>query len=154
MTLYFAYGSNMNRQLMRRHCPRATAIGKGILAGYRFIITTDGYASIIPHSGGMVHGVLWRLTPRDFAALNAYESVDSGLYAMTTLTVRTGGRRLAAMAYVARSRSEGRPKTGYMEVILAAAREWELPAPYVRSLARWSSGRWSGARATETGEIG
>ena len=28
--------------------------------------------------GGIVHGVFWRLTPRDLAALNAYENVAVG----------------------------------------------------------------------------
>jgi gamma-glutamylcyclotransferase (GGCT)/AIG2-like uncharacterized protein YtfP len=153
VTFYFAYGSNMSRPLMRRHCPGATMIGTASLQGYRFIITVDGYASIVPHSGGKVHGVLWRLTPRDIAALNAYESLSSGLYYTVTLPVRASGRRVAAMVYVARSRAEGRPKAGYIDVILAAARACELPEPYVQSLARWSQTRWRGAWAAESGEL-
>jgi gamma-glutamylcyclotransferase (GGCT)/AIG2-like uncharacterized protein YtfP len=154
MTLYFAYGSNMSRALMRRLCPQAEPVGTATLSGYRFIITTDGFASIVPQSGGIVHGVLWKLSARDIAALNAYESLDSGLYAMVTLPVRREGRRLAAMVYIARSRNQGRPKAGYLDVVLKAAREWNLPETYVRSLARWAPARWRGARAVECGEIG
>jgi gamma-glutamylcyclotransferase (GGCT)/AIG2-like uncharacterized protein YtfP len=154
MTRYFAYGSNMNRALMGRHCPRAKEIGTAALAGYRFVITTDGYASIVLQPGGTVHGVLWRLTPRDLAALNAYESLESGLYRRVTLPVRMAGRQVAAMAYVARSRAESRPKPGYLDVVLDAARDWRLPERYVHSLARWSKTRWRGARARESGELG
>jgi cation transport regulator ChaC len=154
MMLYFAYGSNMNRALMRRHCPGATELGTAALFGCRFVITTDGYASIVPRSGGRVHGVLWRLTVRDLAALNSYECIESGLYSKLTLPVRKAGRRVAATVYVARSRNAGRPKPGYLDVILDAAREWSLPAPYVRSLQRWSRTRWRGARAAESGELG
>lgn len=154
MTLYFAYGANMNRALMRRHCPGAMEIGLAALVGCRFIITTDGYASIVPKPGGRVHGVLWRLTVRDLAALNAYESLGSGLYSKLMLPVRKDGRRMAATLYVARARSGGRPKPGYLDVILAAAREWSLPPPYVRSLQRWQPSRWRGARAAESGELG
>ena len=154
MTLYFAYGANMNRALMRRHCPGATEIGTAALVGCRFIITTDGYASIVPRPGGRVFGVLWRLTVRDLAALNAYESLATGLYSKLTLPVRRSGRRVAATIYVARSRSAGRPKPGYLDVILSAARDWRLPMPYVHSLARWSPTRWRGARAAESGELG
>ena len=153
MTCYFAYGSNMSRALMRRHCPAAKAIGPAALRGCRFVITTDGYASIVPRRGGMVHGVLWRLTPRDLAALNAYESIGSGLYFKMTLPVRRSGRRVAALVYVARSRAVGRPKSGYLDVVLEAAREWGLPENYVKSLARWSATRWRGARAAESGEL-
>ena len=154
MTLYFAYGANMNRVLMRRHCPGAKEIGTAALAGCRFIITTDGYASIVPSRGGKVYGVLWRLTVRDLAALNAYESLASGLYSKLTLPVRRAGRRMAAVVYVARARNAGRPKPGYLDEILAATREWGMPAPYVRSLQRWSPTRWRGARALESGELG
>ena len=153
MTCYFAYGSNMSRALMRRHCPAAKAIGVGALRGCRFVITTDGYASIVPRAGGVVHGVLWRLTPRDLAALNAYESIGSGLYFKMTLPVRMSGRRVAARVYVGRSRAAGRPKSGYLDVVLEAAREWGLPENYVKSLARWSATRWRGARAAESGEL-
>lgn len=151
--MYFAYGSNMSRALMRRHCPGGQEAGTAALAGYRFIINIDGYASIVPHPGGTVHGVLWRLRPRDLAALNAYESLDSGLYFKTTLPVRSGRRRVAAMIYIARARAEGRPKPGYLDAVIDAACEWELPDSYVRSIARWSPTRWRGRRAIESGEL-
>ena len=48
----------------------------------------------------------------------------------------------------------GRPRPGYLDVVLTAARDWELPAPYIRSLQRWSATRWRGARAAEIGEVG
>jgi cation transport regulator ChaC len=153
MTLYFAYGSNMSRALMRKHCPAAKEAGTALLPGYRFVITSDGYASIVLAPGETVHGVLWRLTPRDVSALNAYESLDSGLYSKTTMPVDADGRRIAAMVYVGRSAAEGRPKPGYLDVVLAAARDWGLPEPYVRSLGRWSPTRWRGARAAESGEL-
>src|SRR6266700_5325669 len=105
MTLYFAYGSNMSRALMRPRCPSAREIGVAVLAGYRFIITADGYASVVPTPGGIVHGLLWRLTPRDRSALNAYECLDAGLYRGVTLPVRLGGERAAALVYVGRSRA-------------------------------------------------
>ena len=80
MPLYFAYGSNMSRALMRRHCPHARPLGTAVLDHHRFIVMADGYASIVRHPGHEVHGVLWQLTPRDVDALNAYESIDTGLY--------------------------------------------------------------------------
>ena len=153
MTLYFAYGSNMSRTLMRRHCPAAKEIGTGQLAGFRFLITTDGYASIVPKAGETVHGVLWRLTPRDLAALNAFESLDSGLYRRKRLTVETGGERARALVYVARKGGKRRPMPGYQERLIAAARDWGLPPRYVAELARLAPG-YHAARPAETGEIG
>jgi gamma-glutamylcyclotransferase (GGCT)/AIG2-like uncharacterized protein YtfP len=146
MTLYFAYGSNMSRAPMRARCPSAREVATATLAGHRLIVTSDGYASVVPEPGGIVHGLLWRLAPRDVAALNAYESLDTGLYRVVTLPVRAGARQVSAMVYVGRSRTPGPPRPGYLEAVLAAARELKLPADYVAALARWR-------RAPDTGEV-
>jgi gamma-glutamylcyclotransferase (GGCT)/AIG2-like uncharacterized protein YtfP len=153
MTLYFAYGSNMSRAPMRARCPTAREAGTATLAGHRLIITSDGYASVVPEPGGIVYGLLWRLAPRDLAALNTYESLDTGLYRIVTLPVRAGTRQVPAMVYLARTRTPGPPRPGYLEAVLAAARELELPADYVAALARWLPSAPRGRRAPDAGEV-
>ncbi|MBX6328908.1 MAG: gamma-glutamylcyclotransferase [Pseudolabrys sp.] len=138
MTLYFAYGSNMSRAGMRLRCPSARALGVATLPGWRFVIGRDGYASIAPAPGERVLGVLWHVSARDVAALNAYEGVDVGLYRQVWVMIRAQGRARSAMVYVARRGGEGRPRPGYLEEVIAAARAWMLPADYVAGLARWS----------------
>jgi gamma-glutamylcyclotransferase (GGCT)/AIG2-like uncharacterized protein YtfP len=154
MTLYFAYGSIMNRAGMAARCPGAHALGLAKLAGWRFVIGREGYASIVRTPGGEVVGVLWQLGARDIAALNAYESLDSGLYKRGQVTVRQDGGAKVAMVYIARGRKIGRPRPGYLELIVEAARDWRLPADYIRALQRLSPSRMSAARAIETGETG
>jgi hypothetical protein len=154
MTLHFAYGSNMGRALMGARCPRAEAIGIATLLGWRFVINPEGFGSIARQLGGRVHGVLWRLSARDLAAVNAYESVDSGLYVRRRLPVRCGATQAMALVYIARRQGEGLPRPGYIPLVVDAAREWQLPQPYIESLARWAPSRWRGARAKDTGEVG
>lgn len=153
MTLYFAYGSNMNRADMRRRCPGARAIGPATLEGYRFFVGIDGWGSVRPSAGDHVHGVLWRLTPRDMAVLHAYELLHQGLYDVRHLPVRSGGSCVRAMIYRLRRRAPGRPKPGYVEMIAASARGWKLPEAYVRSVERLSTSRWTGARVIDAGEL-
>jgi cation transport regulator ChaC len=129
--LHFAYGSNMSVPMMRRRCPAVRLEGRALLPGYRFVITREGYASILSAPGGRVHGVLWRLTPRDLAALNAYENLGE-LYRAVTMTVVGNRRRVAALVYVGRSQARGRPRPGYMDIVTAAC--------YVRNLARLAKG--------------
>jgi hypothetical protein len=124
MTLYFAYGSNMQRAAMKARCLGAQAIGPARLDNYRFFVGVDGWGSVKPAPGATVHGVLWRLTPRDVAALHAYELLHKGLYDVRRLPVRLGSRRLLAMIYLLRRRAPGRPKPGYVEMIAASARGW------------------------------
>jgi len=153
MTLYFAYGSNMRRVAMQRRCPGARAIGPAKLEGYRFFVGLDGWGSVMRNPGGTVHGVLWRLSPRDVAALHAYELLHKGLYDVRHLPLRLEGRCVRAMIYLLRRRAAGRPRPGYVEMIAAAARAWNLPERYVRSVERWSTSRWTGARVIDVGEI-
>jgi gamma-glutamylcyclotransferase (GGCT)/AIG2-like uncharacterized protein YtfP len=154
MTLHFAYGSNMSRALMQARCPRAEAIGTATLSGWRFVINPEGFGSIAPHPGERVYGVLWRLSARDLAAINAYESVDSGLYVRRHLSVRCGATQAIALVYITRRRGEGLPRPGYIPLVVDAAREWQLPEAYIHALARWAPSRWAGARAKDTGEVG
>lgn len=151
--LYFAYGSNMRRAAMRRRCPDARAVGLAALAGYRFFIGLDGWGSVRPARGAAVYGVLWKLTPRDLAALHAYELLHKGLYEVRHLPVRSGGRSLPALVYLLRRRRAGQPKPGYVEMIAAAARDWQLPEDYIVSVERWSVSRFTGAREIDVGEI-
>jgi len=153
MTLHFAYGSNMSKALMAMRCGQARPLGVATLAGWRFIIGRQRYGSIVPVRGHMVHGVLWKLSPRDLAAVNAYESVDTGLYLRRRLPVRYGDHVVQALVFVARVGGKGRPRPGYMRVVVESARDWQLPERYVRTLARWSRSRWRGARAPDIGEL-
>ena len=156
MTLHFSYGANMDRVAMARRCPGAVALGPAILDGYRFTITADGYASVAPASGDSVHGVLWRLTPRALAALNVFESLDSGLYRRVALVVRIGGKRRRVLVYVGRARRGrapgGRPRPGYIETVVRAARA-DLPRDYIRGLQRFAPASWRGKHPAETGQI-
>jgi gamma-glutamylcyclotransferase (GGCT)/AIG2-like uncharacterized protein YtfP len=154
VTLHFAYGSNMSRPLMQARCRDAQALGIATLAGWRFVINREGYGSIAPRQGGRVLGVLWRLSARDLAAINAYESVSTGFYLRRQLAVRMGPRQATALVYITRQGGEGRPRPSYIDLVVQAARDWDLPERYIRSLARWSPSGWRGARARDTGEIG
>jgi hypothetical protein len=153
MTLYFAYGSNMSRAGMRARCPDARAIGVARLAGYRIFVGIDGWGSVKPAAGSVVHGVLWQLTPRDMAAMHAYELLHAGLYDVRHLPVRAGARLVPAMIYLLRRRAPGKPKPGYIALIAQAAREWKLPERYVHSVERWSTSRFTGARVIDAGEL-
>jgi hypothetical protein len=144
----------MSRPLMQARCRDAQALGIATLAGWRFVINREGYGSIAPRQGGRVLGVLWRLSARDLAAINAYESVDSGLYLRRRLVVRWRERGACALVYIARRDGEGTPRPGYIGLVVEAARDWKLPEHYIRSLARWAPSRWRGPRARDTGEVG
>jgi gamma-glutamylcyclotransferase (GGCT)/AIG2-like uncharacterized protein YtfP len=71
MTLYFAYGSNLNIDQMLRRCPAAERIGKLYLPKYRLIFR--GVADVVPDDDYAVPGGLWSLSPACEQALDRYE---------------------------------------------------------------------------------
>jgi len=153
--LHFAYGSNMHRTVMRKHAPAALAIGVASLPNHRFVITADGYASVVPARSEIVHGVLWRLTPRDRVTLDLWENISNGQYRAAMLPVKLpDGRRAVSLVYLGRQNGTGRPKAGYMELVLAAARAWRLPDAYIVSLQRWLSAAPRGAGSRNLKEFG
>jgi gamma-glutamylcyclotransferase (GGCT)/AIG2-like uncharacterized protein YtfP len=151
--LHFAYGSNMSRAIMRKHAPTAEPVGIAALANYGFVITGDGYASVVPRRGTTVHGVLWRLSPRDRVTLDAWENIAAGLYRAETMPVRQVAGRQMAVVYIARPRRPGLAKAGYMELVIAAALEWQLPGVYIGSLEHWLPRRPAGAGPRKLGEL-
>lgn len=151
--LHFAYGSNMHRGVMRKHAPTAAPVGMARLAEYRFVITSDGYASVEPSRRRAVYGALWRLAPRDRVTLDLWENIAAGQYRAEILPVLQSGRRRPALVYVARPRPLGRPKGGYMEIVVAAARALELPGDYVASLEEWLPVRSLGSGYRKLGEL-
>jgi gamma-glutamylcyclotransferase (GGCT)/AIG2-like uncharacterized protein YtfP len=110
MTLHFAYGANMSRTVMRRYAPGAAPLGAAALEGYRFAISGDGYATVEPASGHSVHGVLWRIAPRDRVSLDAWENIAAGLYRAEFLPIVQVGRHVRAL--VRSGRGIVRPRPG------------------------------------------
>jgi hypothetical protein len=140
---------------MRKHAPAAIAVGVAVLPHHRFVITKDGYASVVPVPAATAHGVLWRLTPRDRVTLDRWENISSGQYRAAMLPVKLlDGRRVVALIYLGRPSGAGDPKAGYMELVLAAARAWHLPDAYIASLQGWLPARPRGAGPRNLKEFG
>jgi gamma-glutamylcyclotransferase (GGCT)/AIG2-like uncharacterized protein YtfP len=138
--LYFAYGSNMSRGPMRQRCPTAQETGLAILRDHRFVIMANGYASVVPAQGADVHGILWRVGPRDLAALDDYEDLAGGLYRHAMLPVLQNEANVEALVYLGNETREGRPREAYMALVIDSARDCGLPEDYVAGLANWLPG--------------
>ena len=137
MTVYFAYGANMDPVQMARRCPDARRLGTAALADHDFTIAAGGFGTAIPAAGRSVHGVLWSLTPADEQALDRFEEVDRGFYRKRSETVVTlDGKPVEAMIYHAVDASPGRPAAGYLERIVELAESLSFPLEYLGHLRR------------------
>jgi len=144
MRPYFAYGSNIVSNTLKRRCPTARFVGVARLHHYRFGIVRSGYASVVPECHAVLYGVLWLVTAADERRLDAYEEIATGLYRRACLSVepvpnhRDGRRRISALVYLAKGAGLGRPRPGYLEPILAAAHSHGFPPSACAEIARWA----------------
>ncbi|NNM72898.1 gamma-glutamylcyclotransferase [Enterovirga sp. DB1703] len=134
MPLYFAYGSNMDREAMARRCPASKPLDLARLPRHRLVVMSEGYASVVRDPRRTVWGLLWDLALADVPALDRYEGVAGGLYTKVHQAViaEAGSRR--ALVYVGRDPGPGMPRPGYVEAVLAAGRSAGLPEGYLREI--------------------
>lgn len=78
--LYFAYGSNMDRDQMAYRCPDSVFTTVAQLDGYCFMMDAAGFATVDEASELNVQGALWAISMVDEAELDRYEGVASGCY--------------------------------------------------------------------------
>lgn len=115
--LYFAYGSNIDREQMRFRCPNSCIAGLSSLPNFEFFINERGVASIRPSLGETCHGLLWNIADEDWASLDKYEGVSQGFYRRLTMKFGQNNSEI----YIASDTKEGRPRFNYLEKIIAAA---------------------------------
>lgn len=127
---------------MAEHCPSSERLGLGVLKDHAFGIAAGHYATVRSSSGSAVHGVLWRLTPADEAALDGFEGVAKGFYWKDSVQVeRADGAAVTAMIYRPVDDTPGAPSRRYLERIIEVATQLEFPEPYLAELKAHRTGR-------------
>lgn len=126
----------MCRDQMAERCPATRPVGAAILAGWRFRITGDGYATLVADPASQAHVLVWDLDATDERRLDDYEEVGTGMYRKSAIEVPSYGE---ALIYLAADDGIGRPQPGYLERIVAAAEAAGFPASYVAELAAWQA---------------
>ena len=134
--LYFAYGSNLNPEQIRRRIPEARAVGRATLRGWKLVERL--YADIERSRGSRVEGVLYLVTKTELHRLDLYEGYPS-VYNCVKVIVHAelmGSRairyRVPAFTYAmtpeTRKLREGKPyPDGYRITCATGARYWGLP---------------------------
>ncbi len=135
--IYFAYGSNMNSERLRKRTPSAVEIGRAKLLNKDLVFnkkSTDGSmkANIINYTGKSVWGVLFEI---DTDEMEQLEKAEEG-YDRVYLDVYTDkNEKIKAYVYISSDVIENeRPYDWYKEFILEGAREHKLPIEYIEHL--------------------
>jgi gamma-glutamylcyclotransferase (GGCT)/AIG2-like uncharacterized protein YtfP len=130
---YFAYGSNMSKEQMKKRCPDAKPLGKAILKGYKFIINNRGVATVIESKDDYVEGGLYEVTNDCLKSLNKYEGVSLGYYYKRKLQVEYENETIEAYIYIATCEKESKnPRQDYMKTVLTGAKDFNLSDDYIK----------------------
>jgi Gamma-glutamyl cyclotransferase, AIG2-like len=119
--LYFAFGSNLCLDNMRRRCPRAMPVGKLILHDARLVFRS--VADCIYEPGAECPGALYRLSPDCEPRLDRFEGANSGSYRKEYFDYQDE----QVLHYVMNSNGIFPPSKVYFDMIRQGYRDFKLP---------------------------
>ena len=140
--LYFSFGSNMDREQMKKRTPNAEYVGVGYVPDHDLVFNRKGsyrpggVASIVPTNGVRAYGVVWAISPEELNEMdriedpNAYERVQK-----TVITV--DGKELRCNVYIAFPQGDIPADQPYLELIIKAALAADLPHEWIDRIKRY-----------------
>jgi gamma-glutamylcyclotransferase len=140
---YFAYGSNLLKEQMRKRTGEVRQSQVCRLADHRLAFNKRKgggpiYANIVQEVGAEVWGVAYLSSPKAMDALDESEGVETGHYHRQSVDViLDDGTKLPAVAYVANDECvcfEGPPGDEYLGRILRGAQQHGLSAEYIERI--------------------
>ncbi|UAL28677.1 gamma-glutamylcyclotransferase [Nocardioides rotundus] len=140
MTLYAAYGSNLDPTQMSQRCPHSILRSTGWLQGWRLTfggeeLGWDGsMTTLVEDPFEQVFVAVYDLTEADEARLDTWEGMELGLYRKVKVRVSTMNEELVVWTYVLDAYEGGLPSAMTIGAIADAAEAADAPADYVAAL--------------------
>ena len=140
MTLYAAYGSNMDPAQMKERAPHSPHRGTGWLRGWRLTFGGEdlgwegALATIVEDHGSSVFVSIYDLTDGDELALDDWEGVPLHRYSKIKVRVHTLEGDLLCFLYVLNDYEGGLPSKRYLSIMEDAAYAAGAPADYIEAL--------------------
>ncbi len=137
---FFAYGSNMSGTLIRSRAHEIVEEQIGKLENYEIVFNKkarggSATANIRPASGKTVYGMLYKIPESALRSLDRFEGAPQHYRRIEVNVTGSQGNRIAAQTYIATKVEKGlRPASYYLQSILQAAEEHQLPAEYIEEL--------------------
>jgi gamma-glutamylcyclotransferase (GGCT)/AIG2-like uncharacterized protein YtfP len=143
VTLYAAFASNLDPNLMAERCPYSPLRGTGWIVGWRLTFGGEelgwegSMATVVEDPadpGNQVFVALYDVHPKDAERLDEWEWIDQGVYRKIQVRVATlDGEQLAWM-YVLNAYEGGLPSARYLGILAEAAEAAGAPNDYVADL--------------------
>lgn len=136
--LYFGYCTLLDTEEMKKYCPTATPAGVASLSGYKLCFgtySTGGGCNLEEAAGNEMLGLLYEVTPKELAGLDAISGVDKGYYKRIDVEVIKNDQKIPAVTYVIpEPGGPFHPPATYTRPILVGARALQLRQEYIAQL--------------------
>jgi gamma-glutamylcyclotransferase (GGCT)/AIG2-like uncharacterized protein YtfP len=140
--LYFSYGSFLDSETLKRHCPKAIYKGMAMLPNwevqFNFLSRTynGGVTGIEPAVAKLVRGVLYEVNNEELQHLDSIEGVPEGIYYRQTIYVvnELGKAAKAATYRTTNPKGPFKPTKRYLSLMVNGAKEHGLDTDYVKEL--------------------
>lgn len=135
--LYFAFGSNLDREQMSQRCPGCRPRFRARLDDHQLAFSHlsrrwgGGAADVIPAAGRVVWGAVYELDPPHLEQLDRYE-LGYRRVELDVRDARDGQHRVSSYRVI--HRGEHRPSRRYLQKLLDWGARWELPQEYLEQL--------------------
>ncbi|WP_372727839.1 gamma-glutamylcyclotransferase family protein [Nocardioides sp.] len=142
MTLYAAYGTNLDPARMGDRCPHSPLRTTGWLQGWRLTFGGEEHGwdgalcTIVEDPIEQVFVAVYDVTREDEVLLDSLEQADSGLYRKTKVRVATLTGEQVVWTYVLDAFEGGLPSAMYLGILANAAEAADAPVDYVAALRR------------------
>jgi hypothetical protein len=134
--LYFAYGTNLSKELIENRCPGVVPVCPAVLDNYRLAFVGTGVrwegggvATIIRDDGSRVLGALYKLTHTHEITLDRYEGVPNS-YTKQFVTIDDR----PALTYVHVVANENPPSKSYLDTIRRGYLDWGLSPEFLDTI--------------------
>jgi gamma-glutamylcyclotransferase (GGCT)/AIG2-like uncharacterized protein YtfP len=140
--MYFSYGSFLDSETLKRHCPKAVYKGKAILPNwevqFNFMSRTykGGVTGIEPAAAKLTLGVLYEVDNDELLHLDSIEGVPDGIYYRQIIyVVNESGKAVKAATYrTTNPKGPFKPTKKYLGLMVNGAKEHCLDPDYVKEL--------------------
>ena len=138
--LYFAYGANMDEEMLTERGVEFKPVCSGKVRHMRLVFYKPaedgtGMADLQNDRGSSVEGVVYDVAESSLANLDVYKGVDRGHYRRQTVTVQTFKGELECIVYRAAKFSTGlKPSAAYLQSLIRGAEKHRLSPGYITFL--------------------
>jgi len=149
--LYFAYGSNLNWEQIKKRVPSSSFHGIAKLENYRLDFTRKsanrgcGVADIVKDENKDVWGAIYQFNKKDLKKLDECEGYnpnrenEKNAYIRIEKMVYLEGKKDQSMTVytyevIDREFDKHKPNKDYKNLIVTGAKYWKLPKEYIKYL--------------------